>query len=265
MKIERESIVEYIKEYGGPEEALRGFSEVLDKRSYFKVKNFEIFRKKMNMALPAVAYLKDSDLVAQAIEESVDFRERQIIEKIDRLSNMELKKVKETYSKLLYKNSFEYVLRYGKELLLRSPKDFFHVTYEFVLSDNPKLLKPLMLLSFEKIGRYEDEFLILLLSYLTKSRSDFSYIDKIVWAKENSPREEVLSYIDKTEENIESFQGLAFVSYMKAVEKFISKDKEMDGRLDKLIGMHMEELKNSTDLISLTPLEREILAVLLKK
>ncbi|MGL4402864.1 MAG: hypothetical protein ACRCTS_04000 [Fusobacteriaceae bacterium] len=265
MKIERENIVEYIKEYGGAEETLKGFSEVLDKRSYFIVKEFEIFRKKMNMALPAVAYLKNSDLVAQAIEESMDFRERQIIEKIDRLSNMELKKVKETYSKLLYKNSFEYILRYGKELLLRSPKDFFDITYEFVLSDNPKLLKPLMLLAFEKIGRYEDEFIILLLSYLTKSRSDFSYMDKIILENGTSPRKEMGSYIEKTAEKIESLQGLAFVSYLKVAEKFEAKDEKMSERLNRLTEIHQKELEQSNDLISLTSIEKEILVVLLKK
>lgn len=265
MKLEKENIVQYMKEYGGAEEALKGFSEVLDKRSYFTVKNFQIFRKKMNMAIPAVAYLQDLDLIAQAIEESADFRERQIIEKIDRLSNMELKRVKETYEKLLYKNSFEYILRYGKELLLRSTKDFFQITYKFVLSDNPELLKPLMLLSFEKIGRYEDEFIILLLSYLTKSRSDFSYMDKIISGEREFSRDEISKYMEKTEEKIDSLEGLAFVSYVKAAEKVEIEEREINSRLDALIGIHLEELKKSDKLTPLTQVEKEILKVLLEK
>lgn len=266
MKIERESIIEYIKNYGGAEEALKSFSEVLDNRSYFTVKNFEIFRKKMNMALPAVAYLKETNSIAQALEESIDFRERQIIEKIDRLSNMELKRVKETYEKLLYKNSFEYILRYGKELLLRSPKDFFHITYKFVLSDNPRLLKPLMLLSFEKIGRYEDEFIILLLSYLTKNRSDFSYLEKKLVGKNVSNREEIFNYIEKKEEKIESLEGLAFVSYIRAVKRFelTVAGEELPGKLNSLMEIHLEELKESSSKIMLSQIEKEILEALQK-
>lgn len=264
MKIERENIIEYIKEYGGAEEALKGFSEVLDKRSYFAIKDFKMFRKKMNMALPAVAYIEDSNMVAQALEESIDFRERQIIEKIDRLSNMELKRVKETYEKLLYKNSFEYILRYAKELILRSPKDFFHITYKFVLSDNPKLLKPLMLLAFEKIGRYEDEFIILLISYLTKSRSDFSYLEKI--STENNPSEEkvIKDYSLELVEIADSLKKLAFVSYLKAVERFQKYDEKTDGKLLKLIEIYLEELKKEECSEVLAEIEKTILTSLLK-
>lgn len=265
MKIERENIVEYIKEYGGAEEALKGFSEVLDKRSYFTVKNFEVIRKNMNIAMPAVAYIQDSDLVAQAIEESIDFRERQIIEKIDRLSSMELKKIKETYEKLLYKNSFEYILRYGKELLLRSPKDFFNITYRFVLSDSPKLMKPLILLSFEKIGRYEDEFIILLLSYLTKSRSDFSYLEKIFENNNSSERKELNNYLLELEEKSDSLSKLAFISYFRAVERFQILDSKTDEKLEKLLEVHMEELKRESFSETLTSIEKNILDSLLKK
>ncbi|MGL5964105.1 MAG: hypothetical protein ACRCZ2_06890 [Fusobacteriaceae bacterium] len=265
MKLEKENIVQYIKEYGGSEDALRGFSEVLDKRSYFTVKNFEIFRKKINMALPAVAYLKDAVLIAQALEESIDFKERQIIEKIDRLSNMDLKRVKETYEKLLYKNSFEYILRYGKELLLRSPEDFYSITYRFVLSDNPKLLKPLMLLSFEKIGRYEDEFIILLLSYLTKSRSDFSYMDKKIVVQQIFTSQDIFNSLDSCKEKVKSVEGLSFISYLKVVEKIELKEKKIDARLAGLIEIHLNELRQYVEYTPLTDVEAAILETLLKR
>lgn len=244
MSIDKKSILEYMEEYGGAAEALRGFSEVVDKRSYFSVKDFEIKRKEMNLALPAAGFFPErKELVAEAIEKSIDFREKQIIGKIERLSNLDLKKLKETYEKLLYKNSFEYILRYAKELLLRDEKEFYRITYRFVLSDNMKLLKPLMLLGFEKIGKRDDEFIILLMAYLTKARSDYSYLENISKGETWHSYEYLKGHLKELSEKLDSRKGLEILSYCSAMEKYGISEEEK--QIVSVLSQAVEELKSA--------------------
>lgn len=259
MKIDKKSILEYIEEYGGAAEALKGFCEVVDKRSYFSVKEFDVIRKNMNLAFPAAGLLSGKvELVAEAIEGSIDFREKQIISKIDRMSNMDLKRVEETYEKLLYKNSFEYILKYAKELLLRDSKSFYKITYRFVLSDNMRLLKPLMLLSFEKMKRTDDEFIILLMSYLTKARSDYSCLENENYGETWHSFEFVKEQLKNVKELLESKEGLGILSYCLAMERY--EISEEDKKIVSILHNAIQKLKDGK-----TELENRVEKALVSK
>lgn len=177
MEIIKSGLKKYIDEYG-VEESLKGFAELLDKRVYFSINGFNICRKELNLAIPAIAFLKDEELLLEAIHSSIDPVERQHIDKINRLSNVSVEKLVEKLERLLVKDSLEHTLRYAKELLYKDKDAFYKVLSKFALLDSINSRKALLVSAFKKIDRKDDEIIFLLISYMTKARADYSDLEK---------------------------------------------------------------------------------------
>lgn len=180
------SISNYIDEYG-IDETVKAFSEVIEKRVYYKVEGFKITKKRAPLVLPAIAYFGDNVCdITEAFYHSIDMAEREIRRAIPRKSNITVQKLSENLEKLLVKNSYEFGIQYGKELLLRDPEEFFRVLERYVLLDDITSEKALLLRSFKKIGNYSDEYLVHLFSYLTKMPSNFREFE--IKSQELTPR-----------------------------------------------------------------------------
>lgn len=183
MEISRDGIEEYIKEYGIGE-SIKAFAELMDKRVYFAIKGFNVTRKKMNMAIPAAAYIdfkgEKKSLLIEAFQESIDAVERQHISKIDRLSNLTVEKLVEKLEKIMWKDSTEHALRYAKELLLRDEDAFYKLMGKFALLDDISSGKALFLSAFKKLARKDDEIIFLLISYMIKARGDYSNYERVL-------------------------------------------------------------------------------------
>lgn len=258
MKIEVEGIKSFIEEYG-VKEALVSLGEIMDKRSYFSIVDYEIKRKKLNLALPVAAFFPENiDLISKSIEESIDRVERQIILKIDRMSNLTLEKLEENLFKLLYKNSFEHSLKYGKELFLRDKKRFFKVISKFALMENPKLRKPMLVSAFEKLDIDADEILYLLFSYLTKAKSDFSIFEEVTMSEKTS--EEIKNMLLQEKDRFYSEEGLNLLQYLYLLEKQDEQNKAFYGVLENQI----EKLKNSKNKIE-NNIEKSIVEFYIKE
>ncbi|MGL4534148.1 MAG: hypothetical protein ACRC0V_09095 [Fusobacteriaceae bacterium] len=258
MKIEFEGIKSFIEEYG-IKDSLVSLAEIMDKRSYFAIEDYEIKRKMMNLALPAAAFFpEDIDLVSKAMEDSVDRAERQIILKIDRMSNLSLEKLEENFFKLLYKNNFEHSLKYGNELFLRDKSKFFKVAYKFAFMDNPKLRKPMLVAAFEKLDMEEDEIIYLLISYLTKARSDFSIYESATTGEKTL--EELKAVVLSLKEKLYTVEGLDLIQYLHALENYPEKNKKFYEVLENRI----EFMKKSDNKI-VSSVEKAILEFYIKE
>ncbi|MGL6063982.1 MAG: hypothetical protein ACRC0S_02750 [Fusobacteriaceae bacterium] len=246
MEINKASIESYIDGYGLIE-CLKGFAELLDKRSYFSIEKYEIKRKKMNLALPVAAFLSENkDLTILAIEQSINSKERQIIPKMNRMSNLILEKLEENLFKLLVKNNFEFSLKYGKELFLRDRNLFKSVISKYVLLDNIDSLKSLMILSFFKLESKDDEFIFLLISYLTKYRADYSQYENLDENEENLKVEDIFKKIKEKKSDLYSRKGLAILSYFN----LILESEEINPKCLIILSNNIEKLssnKNSCD------------------
>lgn len=272
MEITKEGIKNYIEEYGIIE-ALKGFAEVIDKRSYYNVKGYEVNRKKLNIVLPAVAFINDNDdLIVDAFYKSIDCKERQIIPKIERMSNTTIEKLEEKLEKLIVKGSFEFSLRYAKELILRDEKRFYKLITKLALFDAVDLKKALLVLSLKKINKKDDEFIFLLMSYINKAKSDYSEYEKVL----EKMKKENINYLDYNQgklnllfENIEillknglleNCMGLNIVSYLCLMIE-MEEEKEI---FIEIINQKIKELKNSLEKTNkLDDCEKEILKKLL--
>lgn len=179
MEITKLGIKEYLEEYG-INEGLKGFAELIDERVYVKVKNFKVYKKELKLPIVVAGYLKnDLDIISDVIYESINPKERQIIKKISRLSNLSIEKLEEKLSKLLLKEFSDHILNYGKELLLRDKNRFYKIMSKFALMDSLSSKKSLLLLGFKKLDMSEDEVIYLLLSYFTKMPMEFYEHEKI--------------------------------------------------------------------------------------
>lgn len=246
MEINKASIESYIDGYGLIE-CLKGFAEMLDKRSYFSIENDEIKRKNLNLALPIAAFLGDNkNLTILAIEKSIDSRERQIIPKMNRMSNITVEKLQENLFKLLVKNNFEFSLKYGKELFLRDKKLFNSIISKYILLDNIDSLKSLMALSFFKLDEKDDEFVFLLISYLSKYRSDYSEYENLIEINEELSSKDILEKIIKKKEFMYSRKGLAILSYFN----LILESEEKNPKFLKILTDKIDKLTNNKNICS---------------
>lgn len=249
MEINRDGLKRYMDEYGVVD-TLKGVAELLDKRVYFSVNGFNIDRKELNLALPAVAFSKNDELMLDTIHSCISPIERQHIDKIDRMSNLTVEKLAEKLEKLLIKDSLEHTMRYAKELLYRDENRFYTVLAKFALLDSIKSRKALLLSAFRKIGRKDDELIFLLISYMVKARADYSDIEK------SKNRLSDLSYdnlmldlkngLNDSKERVQCKLGLDIVSYLNLIIETV----EIDTSNKEEYKIFIQILLNSLNLLN---------------
>lgn len=271
MEINRDGLKKYMDEYGVVD-TLKGVAELLDKRVYFSVKGFNIDRKEMNLAIPAVAFSQNEELMLNTIHSCISPIERQHIDKIDRMSNLTVEKLAEKLEKLLIKDSLEHTMRYAKELLYRDENRFYTVLSKFALLDSMKSRKALLVSAFRKIGRKDDELIFLLISYMVKARADYSDIEKNKnLFSELSYEELMLNIKNKLNElkEIEQYKvGLDIVSYLNLIVETVeidSSNKEEYKRFIQTLLNNLNLLNEKRDEMSekSSEIEKEILQTLI--
>lgn len=227
MEINRDGLKRYMDEYGVVD-TLKGVAELLDKRVYFSVDGFNICRKELNLALPAVAFSKDDELMLDTIHSCISPIERQHIDKIDRMSNLTVEKLAEKLEKLLIKDSLEHTMRYAKELLYKDENRFYTVLGKFALLDSIKSRKALLISAFRKIGRKDDELIFLLISYMVKARADYSDIEKIKNGLSNLSYDELMldlkNRLNESKEKVQCKLGLDIISYLNLIVETVEID-----------------------------------------
>ncbi len=231
----------------GRYKVLLTFAEVLDKRSFFSVDGFDIKRKRMNLVVPALAFISDEKIFEEAFLNSVDKTERQVISKIDRMSNVEVDKLAENLHKLLTKGNFDFALKYGKELLCRDREKFIEVISSVALMDNIFLMKPLLVLAFIKINKNDDELLYLVISYLTKARADYSDWENILDTETNFSFDD-FNKIDKKS----SYKWLGVTAYSKlmSVTNNMNNQKCLNMLSNKIKQLDEKETKEESKIIN---------------
>lgn len=238
MEIIKSGLKKYIDEYG-VEESLKGFAELLDKRVYFSINGFNVCRKELNLAIPAIAFLEDEELVLEAIHNSIDPVERQHIDKINRLSNVSVEKLVEKLERLLVKDSLEHTLRYAKELLYKDKDAFYRVLSKYALLDSINSRKTLLVSAFKKIDRKDDEIIFLLISYMAKARADYSDLEKKI--SENGSNQELefdsllsdlRKQLSETKDKLQCKLGLNIVSYVNLLSDVIECDSSKINKED---------------------------------
>lgn len=227
MEINRDGLKRYMDEYGVVD-TLKGVAELLDKRVYFSVDGFNICRKELNLALPAVAFSKDDELMLDTIHSCISPIERQHIDKIDRMSNLTVEKLAEKLEKLLIKDSLEHTMRYAKELLYKDENRFYTVLAKFALLDSIKSRKALLISAFKKIGRKDDELIFLLISYMVKARADYSDIEKIKNGLSDLSYDDMIvdlkNRLNESKERVQCKLGLDIVSYLNLIVETVEID-----------------------------------------
>ena len=189
-------------------------AEILDKRAYLTIDdNGNIKRKKMNYIIPALVYCDDNLLFEEILKSESDPKEREKEKKIQRLSNLDIKKVKSNFMKLVIKGELEFAKKYGKELALREVEEFKKMIFELSLMDNIEFNKPLMALAFidilEKNG-WNDEIGYLVISYFTKQRYDLHKLE----------------YLEEKTEDINEIPNiLNIVAYKKVLDAYNYENK----------------------------------------
>lgn len=187
----------------------------LDKRAYLTVTGEgDILRKKMNLAVPCMVYCESDELFQTQLEKEIDFKERQKDKDISRLSNVDLIKAVDIFTKVVIKGELEFAKKYGKELALRDKELFYKTLFNLSLMDNIKFKKPLMALAFKEIMEvvgWNDKIGYLVISYFTKQRYDLNEFEN---AKE---------YI---EEEFKVEESLDLVAYKKVLESYEYKNSK---------------------------------------
>ena len=105
---DKNTITEMI-EKEGKFKTLSSFSQILDKRAYVTIDTLgNIKRKNGSMALPMFAFFDESSVLADVILKYSDLKERQIIDKIERFSNTDTKKVRENLVKTIFNGNLDF-------------------------------------------------------------------------------------------------------------------------------------------------------------
>lgn len=239
--------------------------EVLDKRAYFTISSSgKINRKKMNLAIPAAAFVANEETFQEALVESIDKKERVNMKPIDRLTNISLEDLKENFIKLMMNGNLEFSKKYGKELALRDRKEFYRVLFTFSLMDNMSTLKPLMALGAKQIlgeTYWDDSIGYLVISYFTKQRADFSQLEELE-ETENNSKDELVREILESKDLLINREGLELISYLCILKEF---DYENDSTFISIAKKKLEVLKNKKVFIELTKVEKEIFESLFLK
>ena len=248
---DRESILNMLSN-DGKIETLSYFAEVLDKRAYFTVTSEgEIKRKTINPSLPVFAFSDNNEQLADTILESADLKERSKISAVSRLSNLEIKNLKENLFKTMINGNLDFSKKFGKELFLRDRDEFFKTVTLAALMGNMNSLKPLMVLAFKKLmekREYNENVFYLVIAFLTKYRDEFFYYERACDRCECT-LEELRKSILENETLLKSREGLEALTYLKAVEtldsekrdRFLLKIKNEIGAVKKMTPLNKTE------------------------
>lgn len=246
-------------EENGKIKTLSAFAPILDKRAYFTInENGELKRKDNNLIIPFFAYCNDNKLLIENIFEKADLKERCKIGKINRLSNVDEKKLKENLLKTLTNGGLEFALKYGKELFLRNKDEFFKTVLLFSLMGDLKSLKPLVVLSFKKLmnnQEYDENLFYLVISFLTKYRDNFCFYETTE-VEENSSFN-LKEFLLANENILNSKEGIGALSSLLALEEL---ELNYQNRFIQKIKNELTTLKKVT---SLNSTEKYLLSVFL--
>lgn len=144
----------YLKSEMG--EFIRTIAPYINKRSYFKIENNgKIIKKNFNYALPLLAAItkdNEKEIVHYIYDNCLDYSETMKIEKIDRLSNFTVEKLKTNLFKIFFNRERAFALRYCKELYLRDKEEFYSSIYRYGLMNDITSRKLLLIQAFEKLS-----------------------------------------------------------------------------------------------------------------
>lgn len=190
--------LEFMIEEKGKYEILCYFAPFFDKRTYMRIDDKgNIFLKKYNPILILFALSNNIKKLATYVFDYSYPEEKQNLKLIDRASNLTIPELRLKLMKTLESSNLNFSKVFGKELYLKSPKDFFEILYIFSMMGNPNNMKLFFVYALEKIFneyKYDDNILFIVISYLTKYRDDLSnYI-------ESSDEETDLNKIELTED-----------------------------------------------------------------
>lgn len=257
-------IIEQIKAEGKIK-ALSTYAEILDKRAYLTMDvEGNLKRKETSIILPIFAFFDDEEILAENILKYGDIKERQILEKIDRFSNIEVAKVKENLMKTIFNGSIDFAKKYAKELFLRDKKEFFRLMATFVTIGNSESLKSLNMIAFERLmeeNDYNGNILYLFIAYLTKYRDNTNNYENIkvdVKEKKNITVKELEEKVLENEELLNSKLGLGIMSTLDILRRYNIPNERIV--LKKLV----LEIEGYTSLQPLNDEEKEILKFFVK-
>lgn len=245
----------FLNEYGKIETLAR-CAQFLNKRAYVTIdKNGNIKRKKESIILPLVAFFNDTDILIEEFFHSCDIKERQVLDKIERYSNLNIEKIKLNYIKTLFNGNLEFSKRYGKELFLRSKDEFFKISSNFALIGDDNI-KPLMVLGLRKLMKdYNENIFYLFIQYMTKYRDNTSIY-------ENTPEyegniDELNHLLFSNKKLLDSFEGLQILSSLRLIE-----DVDITNR-KKFLGKIKYTIENKKIYTKLRNTEKKLLEIFL--
>lgn len=169
--ISEEDLAKEIEEKG-KYRVLADYAEIMDKRTYFKVSpEGELRRKEANPILYLYPYEREAHALAKLILDYGNPVERQVIHKIDRLSNLDQKSLEEKCMTTMVHGNFDYAKRYAKELYCRDAEKFWDFLSLFVSlgkleSKKKEVFKAFRLVMSE--NSYDESLFHLYLSYLVR-------------------------------------------------------------------------------------------------
>lgn len=229
----------------GKIEVLSDFAEVLDNRAYLTIDlDGNLKRKNLNFVLPTFAYIDEEEILAKNILNYANLKERQNLDKIERFSNKELEKVKENFLKTVLNGNLEFAKRYGKELFLRDPKEFYKTVATFALIGNSEGLKPLLVLSLKKLfneDKYNENIFYLFISYMCKFRDNTEFYEKA--EVKNTKEEDIKERLLNNSSLLYSKKGFGILCALQLLKEISVTNKELV--LTKL-QLELEDSKNST-------------------
>lgn len=255
---DKNTITEMI-EKEGKFKTLSSFSQILDKRAYVTIDTLgNIKRKNGSMALPMFAFFDESSVLADVILKYSDLKERQIIDKIERFSNTDTKKVRENLVKTIFNGNLDFAKKYGKELFMRDRNDFYNLIATFVVIGNSSSLKSLFLLAFKKIMEnmeYDGNIFFLFISFITKYRDNTSYYEAC--NNDNYTVETIKNLLKENENVLNSTLGLGILCNLNIIENFDIPNK------DKVLSKIAFEIKSYESLTELSQEEQQLLKLFL--
>lgn len=254
----KKEILNLIKE-NGKFKTLSLFAQTLDKRAYVTLdSNGNLKRKEGNMILPVFAFFNDPEILADSIIKYSDLKERQILDKIERFSNIDIEKIKENLIKTVFNGNIDFAKKYGKELFLRDRKAFFSLLGTFVTIGNSNSLKGLFLVAFNKLMEeceYEGNIFYLLISYITKFRDNTSNYENC--QIKTYQADDIKKMILNNKDVLNSTLGLGILSNLYIVKNFDIPNKE------KILSKLAFEIENYQSLMPLSEEQKQILELFL--
>lgn len=236
---------------------LSKFANILDKRAYITIDiNGQLKRKEGSITLPFFAYTNNSHELANNILKSLDLKEKQNFDKIERFSNLDIEKVKKNFIKTILNGNLEFAKKYGKELFLRDRDNFYKLLASFVTIGDSDSLKGLFMLSLKKLmTEFDDNIFTLFISYITKYRDNTAIYERC--SESNLSTIELKDNLLKNKELLYSKLGLGILTNLYILENFDIANKS------NVINKLAFEIKNYYNLKPLSNDEKQILDMFL--